>query len=220
VTQLKAGQFYFNIHTDINGGGEIRGQIGPVPVLTVTRAGAATSTVTSSPGGIACGADCVEAFDSGTTVTLTAVQPPPGSYFAGWSGGGCSGTSNPCALTITADTAVTATFSPTAFTFTDDLLTRTATPVKAAHVLELRAAVNTIRANNGLPPFTFTGTLTAGTTVISTLHVSELRTALDAVYVQRGLPAPTYTDPTLTAGATVIKAAHVAELRLFLRQIE
>jgi Cu/Zn superoxide dismutase len=28
VTQLKAGQFYFNIHTDNFGGGEIRGQIG------------------------------------------------------------------------------------------------------------------------------------------------------------------------------------------------
>src|SRR6185295_5365085 len=159
-------------------------------------------------------------FDSGTTVTLTAAQPPMGSYFSGWSGGGCSGISNPCTLTITADIAVTATFSPTAFTFTDDLLTRGATPVKAVHILQLRTAINTIRANNGLPPFTFTGTLTAGTTVISPVHVSELRTALNAVYVQKGLGVPTYTDPTLTAGATVIKAAHVAELRLFLRQIE
>ena len=84
---------------------------------------------------------------------------------------------------MTADTAVTATFSPTAFAFTDDPLTTGATPVKAVHVLELRTAINTIRADNSLPPFTFTGTLTAGTTVISALHVSELRTAINAVYV-------------------------------------
>jgi hypothetical protein len=219
VTQLKAGQFYFNIHTDINGGGEIRGQIGPVPVLTVTRVGAPTSTVTSSPGGIACGADCIEAFDSESTVTLTVAPPPMGSYFAGWSGGGCSGTSNPCTLTITADTAVAATFLPTLLTFTDDLLTAGATPVKAVHVLELRTAINASRVANGLPLFTFTGTLTPRTTVISALHITELRMALNELYMQLALEAPAYTDLMLTAGA-VIKAVHLAELRLFLRQTE
>jgi len=35
----------------------------------------------------------------------------PGSHFAGWSGGGCTGT-NDCSLTVSADTVVTATFAP------------------------------------------------------------------------------------------------------------
>jgi beta-lactam-binding protein with PASTA domain len=34
----------------------------------------------------------------------------PGSTFTGWSGGGCSGTSN-CVVTLNSDTAVTATFT-------------------------------------------------------------------------------------------------------------
>jgi hypothetical protein len=36
VAQLKTGQFYFNIHTDTNTGGEIRGQIGALLVPTIT----------------------------------------------------------------------------------------------------------------------------------------------------------------------------------------
>jgi len=77
--------------------------------LTVNRAGAGTGTITSSPAGINCGADCSEAYNHGTMVTLTAT--PSGGTFAGWSGGGCSGTGT-CVVTITAATTVTATFNP------------------------------------------------------------------------------------------------------------
>ena len=44
----------------------------PTQTLTVTKGGSGTGTVTSSPGGINCGADCSQAFDQGTSVTLTA----------------------------------------------------------------------------------------------------------------------------------------------------
>jgi hypothetical protein len=79
--------------------------------LTVTKAGTGSGTVTSAPGGIACGGDCVEAYANGTAVTLTAAAT--GSTFAGWSGGAgtCSGTTNPCSVTMTAAQAVTATFT-------------------------------------------------------------------------------------------------------------
>ena len=53
--------------------------------LTVTKAGSGTGTVTSAPGGIACGATCVSAFAVGSVVTLTATAVT-GSTFAGWSG--------------------------------------------------------------------------------------------------------------------------------------
>jgi hypothetical protein len=89
-------------------------------VLTVNKTGTGSGTVTSSPAGIDCGLDCLESYASGTVVTLTATAAS-GSTFTGWSGGGCSGTST-CAVTLTADTSVTANFdltSPTDIIFAD-----------------------------------------------------------------------------------------------------
>lgn len=79
-----------------------------VHTLTVTRAGAGSGTVSSSPSGISCGATCSASYNQGATVTLTAT-PASGSAFTGWSGA-CSGT-GPCKLTITGDLSVTATFA-------------------------------------------------------------------------------------------------------------
>jgi len=77
--------------------------------LTVAKNGTGTGTVTSSDSKIACGATCSAAYASGAQVTLTAVADS-GATFAGWSGGGCSGTS-PCTVTVNANTTVTATFN-------------------------------------------------------------------------------------------------------------
>jgi hypothetical protein len=76
--------------------------------LAVTRGGSGAGAVTSSLGGLDCAAACEGMFRTGATVTLTA-RPDPGSSFAGWSGGGCSGT-GPCTVTISASTAVEARF--------------------------------------------------------------------------------------------------------------
>jgi subtilisin family serine protease len=78
--------------------------------LTVTLAGSGGGTVLSQPGGIVCGVDCTEVYTHGTTVTLTAIPAAASVVFSGWQGGGCSGL-GPCIVTLTADTAVTATFS-------------------------------------------------------------------------------------------------------------
>ena len=77
--------------------------------LTVTEAGSGTGTVTSAPAGIACQPMCSASFASGQVVALTATAAE-GSTFAGWSGGGCSGTGG-CSVTVTAATTVTATFN-------------------------------------------------------------------------------------------------------------
>ena len=82
--------------------------------LSVTKAGAGTGTVTSNPSGIACGSTCSAPFDAGTLVTLTATAAA-GSTFAGWSGGGCTGT-GACTVTINAAASVTATFNLQQFT--------------------------------------------------------------------------------------------------------
>ncbi len=78
----------------------------PLVELTVAREG--DGTVTSSPAGIDCGADCNEAYAPGAVVTLTA-DPAPGYVFSGWSGA-CEGT-DVCELELTAAASVTATFS-------------------------------------------------------------------------------------------------------------
>jgi|GEM_PF-3467746 len=76
-------------------------------MLGVLKSG--TGTVTSSPPGIDCGADCSEAYDAGTVVTLTATADA-GSVFSGWSGD-CSGSSLTTTVTMDADKACTASFS-------------------------------------------------------------------------------------------------------------
>ena len=84
--------------------------------LTVTLAGNGGGTVTSSVGGIACGATCSHDYPAATLVTLTA-QPTIGSVFTGWSGG-CSGPLPMCDVTIAQATTVTATFALQTFIVT------------------------------------------------------------------------------------------------------
>ena len=77
------------------------------PLLTVTRSGTGSGTVTSNPAGIGCGSDCSQSYTAGTVVTLSAAAAA-GSTFTGWSG-------NPdCAdgiVTLNADTACNAAFT-------------------------------------------------------------------------------------------------------------
>ncbi len=86
----------------------------PQSALTVAKTGAGSGTVTSNPAGINCGATCAGNFARGSPVTLTA-SASGGSVFAGWSGGGCSGTGT-CVVPLAADTSVSATFAPQAGT--------------------------------------------------------------------------------------------------------
>jgi parallel beta-helix repeat protein len=53
--------------------------------LSVSKSGAGSGKVMSSPAGIDCGTDCSENYNYATEVTLTAT-PDAGSVFAGWSG--------------------------------------------------------------------------------------------------------------------------------------
>lgn len=73
------------------------------PGFTLSR-----TTAGAGAGTIGCVSSCSSTYPNGTIVTLTAT-PATGSAFTGWSGGGCSGT-GACVVTMTADTAVTATF--------------------------------------------------------------------------------------------------------------
>jgi Cu/Zn superoxide dismutase len=233
---LKSREFRIAIPTISFPGGEIGGVFHPNPTLTIQKGGHVNGTIVSSPAGIVCGGDCAETFErfdatgAPLVVTLTAQPSPPGIAFRGWSGGRgqCTGT-DPCVVTFGAgvgandDQILIATFAPTSFLFTDETLIAGATTVKAAHISELRAAVNTLRIRYGLPTFAFADpTLAPSATPIQALHIGELRTALNAVYVHLWpffSPPPSYTDPAIAAG-TGIKRIHIVELRNAVRALE
>ncbi|MEZ5465394.1 MAG: hypothetical protein R3F22_09295 [Lysobacteraceae bacterium] len=73
--------------------------------LTVSKSGA--GNVTSSPAGISCGANCTEAYATGTDVTLTAT-PSAGWALQTWSGD-CSGI-GACVVTMDGPRSVSAVF--------------------------------------------------------------------------------------------------------------
>lgn len=86
--------------------------------LTVITAGGGNGSVSSTPAGIGCSraggvqsGTCTLALAEGSIFTLTAT-PAAGHAFAGWTGGGCSGTA-PCQVTMTEARTVTATFIET-----------------------------------------------------------------------------------------------------------
>lgn len=76
--------------------------------LTVSKSGAGSGAVVSSPAGIICGSSCSASYEAGTSVSLAATAAAD-SVFSGWSGA-CSGTGG-CAISINGDKAVTATFA-------------------------------------------------------------------------------------------------------------
>ncbi len=77
--------------------------------LSVTKTGTGSGTVTSSPAGINCGADCSEDYFNYTKVTLTAT-PGSSSSFTGWSGACLGEAGNTCELEMTETAEATADF--------------------------------------------------------------------------------------------------------------
>ncbi|QNL18864.1 hypothetical protein HXX25_05595 [Hyphobacterium sp. CCMP332] len=83
----------------------------PDRTLTVSLPGVGSGTVSSAPAGIDCGTECSQDYTLGTSVTLTAAADT-GSTFAGWTAGPCIGTTTAtCAVTMNADTSVSARFT-------------------------------------------------------------------------------------------------------------
>jgi hypothetical protein len=90
--------------------------VATTPTLTVTKTGNGDGLVASDPLGINCGTACSMSVSPSQIVTLTATANP-GSTFAGWAGGGCSGV-GACTVTVTSATTVTATFALNTYTVT------------------------------------------------------------------------------------------------------
>jgi hypothetical protein len=88
------------------------------------------------------------------------------------------------------------------------------TIVRAAHVDQLRTAVNAVRTFAGLPAFSFTDAIAAGTR-IRALHLTQLRDALTEARNAIGMPMAF--SPAAPAVGTPIRASHIEELRAGVR---
>jgi hypothetical protein len=108
---------------------------------------------------------------------------------------------------VSADSAIEV---ATTIMFVDDPLAAL-TVVKAAHVEQLRAAVNALRATAGVLPASFTDSSLAGKP-LRAAHVLELRDALATARTAAGLPAAAFSAPAPASG-TVVRAVHFQELR-------
>ena len=140
-------------------------------VLTVSKSGTGTGTVTSVPSGINCtgAGPCTSSYSSGSLVQLTATANT-GSSFGGWSGGGCSGTGT-CLVTMSAAQAVTATFTLNTFVLTANVTqsagqgTVTAAPAGTSGTITNCAAAGCVSTYNYNTSVTLTATLGASTGV-------------------------------------------------------
>jgi RHS repeat-associated protein len=156
----------------------------------------------------------------GTTslTTLTDNTATSGSAYlykvcaANGSGNCTSGYSN-----VALGAAVTFATDPTICASSDNPPCGTLTPMRAAHITELRTAVNAVRTLAGLS--TITTPNPAVGDLIGVNDVRNLRTKLGEALTALGIQLPNYTDTTLygfsenQALATTIKAAHIRELR-------
>ena len=106
-------------------------------------------------------------------------------------------------------------------TFTDHPLVAGSTPIRAAHMNELRDRIGGLRLAHDLPGFRWTDVpIQPGVTPVKAVHLMELRAAVDETYAAAGHSGPEYTGATVTAGVTAIRAADIMELREAVQRLE
>ena len=183
--------------------------------LTVVRAGLGSGSVMSAPAGIACGTTCSASFPSGGSVVLTAT-PSGGSVFAGWSGGGCSGT-GACTVSPTGTTTVTATFAlPAAAGLTVSVTGAGNGTVTSAPAGLTCSTVCTASFASGTS-VTLTATPGAGSAFAGWTGActgsGPCTVVLDQARAVIARFSLVFSDSTLTPLSSVVRAAHFTELR-------
>jgi hypothetical protein len=140
--------------------------------LSVAKAGTGSGTITSSPGGINCGASCGAGYAAGTPVSLTAA-PGAGSLFSGWSA--CFGT-GACPVNMTAPRSVTATFT-------------------------LSTTPPTVSLTAPLTGQTVSGTITVSASASDVVGVAGVQFKLDAANLGAEVTSSPYSVSWATTGA-------------------
>ena len=209
-----ASELWLTLNSDVTGAVnhlEISGVAAGAPTApTGVTATAFSATQVNISWVAVAGADSYEVVREGPIATFTTVGTPAGNSFSDLTasaatsyfyrvravnGSGTSPDSN-------ADLATTV-------IFTNDPLAA-GIAIEAAHLAQLRNAVNAVRALAGLGAAAVTDAASAGV-LVRAVHLTELRTALDDARTILALSTGGYSDGGLTGIA--VKALHVTELR-------
>jgi hypothetical protein len=91
--------------------------------------------------------------------------------------------------------------------------------IQVVHVVQLRTAIDTLRAFYDLQPFAWTNALTVGMSVVMAVDISQLRQALQQIAAAAHTTLPAFTDPTLVPGV-IVRAAHITEPRAHVLLLE
>ena len=106
----------------------------------------------------------------------------------------------------------------TAISFTDDTITTQTTPVRAAHINELRQSVDAIRATANLGTVNWGGSVTQNSTLIQATHIQDLRTNLNQARGALNLSPCSFSDNSIDElRASLIKKTHIEEIRQCVR---
>ena len=98
--------------------------------------------------------------------------------------------------------------------WTDPRIVPGVTPVRAAHLTELRRQVDAARLRCGLGNIAWIDPdIRPGVTPIKAVHITQLRAASDANNQACSQMRPAWTDPQIVPGVTPVRAVHFAELR-------
>jgi len=117
-------------------------------------------------------------------------------------------------------TALLWTYGTTPRTWTDDTLISTLTPIRAAHINELRVRIDALRTRFGLAPTNWTNApVVAGSTPIRTQHLVELRVAVTEAYRAAGV-APRAFGALPTSRLTLVRVDDISQLRAAVDALE
>ncbi|HYV12688.1 MAG TPA: fibronectin type III domain-containing protein [Pyrinomonadaceae bacterium] len=106
----------------------------------------------------------------------------------------------------------------TAISFTDDTITSQTTPVRGAHITELRQAVDAMRTTLNLSTVDWGGSIIPSSTEIQATHIQDLRTYVNQARAALNLSPCSFSDNSLTElRASFIKKDHIEEIRQCVR---
>lgn len=97
----------------------------------------------------------------------------------------------------------------------------TSTHIRTIHINELRDAVDTLRSEVSLAPYTWTDNPVSTTTHIRAIHFNELRSALDDVWTAKGMgPMPNWSVGTAPNTGRQISARDTNDLRAWVDAVD
>jgi uncharacterized delta-60 repeat protein len=158
VRHTSAAQAYTSAITTLTVGtasGQFISTTGAFALVTIQKQGTGSGSVTSSPSGIACGADCTEMVALGSTITLTAV-PDAGNGFLRWGEANCAeGYDSPtCTIAMTHNTTINPVFRPLVTLTVTKTGTGTGRVVSSAAGIDCGSACTAIVTDGSYRPFT------------------------------------------------------------------